>query len=214
MFADEAGCMEFARKPQASRYFIICTVHVEDCSIGTDLLELRRTLAWEGLNVDAEHFHASKDPESVRNRVYEPIERKSFRIDATLLEKSKVFPNVRANRFAFYKHAWYMHFRHCGRAIANGGDDLLIQAASIGTKRERHVFREAINEVAQQVLQGVRWQTTFWSASSDPCIQVADYCAWAIQRAYERGDKRRLQQIEHNLASCHDLYASSNDHFY
>jgi hypothetical protein len=25
---------------------------------------------------------------------------------------------------------------------------------------------------------------------SDPCLQVADYCTWAIQRKWERGDER------------------------
>jgi hypothetical protein len=94
------------------------------------------------------------------------------------------------------------------------GDALLIQAASIGTKRERHAFRSAINDVAQQTLHDVRWRTTFWSASSDPCLQVADYCAWAIQRGYERGDYRRLRQIERHVATCHDLYASSDRHYY
>lgn len=171
-------------------------------------------MAWRGLNADAEHFHASNDSEAVRDQVYEMLEGKTFRVDATLLEKSKVFPHVRTDRLVFYKHAWYVHFRHCGKAIAAPGEELLIQAASIGTKRERQAFRSAINDVAQQTLHDVRWRTTFWSASSDPCLQVADYCAWAIQRAYERGDHRRLRQIEQHVATCHDLYASSDQHYY
>ncbi|QWT19485.1 DUF3800 domain-containing protein [Bacillus sp. NP157] len=214
LFADEAGCMEFARKPHVSKYFLICTVNTEDCSIGTDMLELRRELAWKGINVDAKQFHATKDPEAVRSAVFELLAGKPFRVDATLLEKSKAYPSVRSDRFDFYRHAWYFHFRHCGRQIARPGDELLIQAASIGTKKERSAFRAAINDVAQQVLPDVRWETTFWSASSDPCLQVADYCAWAIQRAYERGDDRRLSQIAHNVVSCHDLYARSDVHYY
>lgn len=214
VFADEAGCMEFARKPHASKYFLLCTVSLDDCSLGTDLLELRRKLAWKGLNAEAEQFHATKDPESVRSEVYELLESKKFRIDATLLEKSKAFPHVRSERLAFYKHAWYFHFKHCGPKIAKAGDELLIHAASIGTNKERAAFRTAINDVAQQVLKGVQWQTTFWSASSDPCLQIADYCAWAIQRYHERGDDRRLKQIQHNLSTCYDLYAPGNKHYY
>ncbi|WP_157006421.1 DUF3800 domain-containing protein [Luteibacter yeojuensis] len=214
IFADEAGCMEFARKPHVSRYFVICTVHTDDCSLGAAILELRRKLAWQGMNLHAEQFHATKDPEAVRNAVYELLGASRFRVDATLLEKSKVFPGTRQDRFSFYKHAWYVHFRHCGPKISSPGDELLIQAASIGTHRERAVFRSAINDVAQQVLEGVTWRSTFWSASSDPRLQVADYCAWAIQRAFERGDDRRFNQIAGNIATCHDLYASSDEHFY
>lgn len=94
IFADEAGCMAFARKPHASKYFVLCTVHLDDCSLGTELLDLRRSLAWNGLNVEADQFHATKDPEAVRSQVYELLATKHFRIDATLLEKSKVFPSL------------------------------------------------------------------------------------------------------------------------
>jgi hypothetical protein len=206
--------MNFSRKNHASRYFLLCTVQLDDCALGTELLDLRRSLAWNGMNAEAEQFHATKDPEAVRSQVYELLSTKKFRIDATLLEKSKMHPEIRTNRFELYKHAWYVHFKHCGKDIAKTCDELLIQAASIGTNKERSAFRSAIQEVAEQVLVGIEWRTTFWSASSDPCLQIADYCAWAIQRAYERGDDRRLKQIEHNVASCYDLYALSDRHYY
>ena len=214
IFADEAGCMEFARKQNVSKYFLLCTVSLDDCSLGNDILNLRRQLAWRGLNVDAEQFHASKDPEEVRSEVFELLAGRRFRIDATLLEKTKVMPHVRPDKLAFYKHAWYFHFKHCGPRIARAGDEILIHAASIGTNKERAAFRSAVNNVAQQVLPGSRWQTTFWSSSSDPCLQIADYCAWAIQRAYERGDDRRLKQIQQNVRTCFDLYSQGNDHYY
>jgi hypothetical protein len=47
VFADEAGCFTFSRGANVSRYFILCTVVMDDCSIGNDLLELRRELVWK-----------------------------------------------------------------------------------------------------------------------------------------------------------------------
>jgi len=44
VFADEAGCFTFNREPNVSRYFILCTVVMDKCSVGTDLLDLRRRL--------------------------------------------------------------------------------------------------------------------------------------------------------------------------
>ncbi|MEN9873570.1 MAG: hypothetical protein RL186_467, partial [Pseudomonadota bacterium] len=42
IFADEAGCFAFNRNENVSRYFILCTVSMNNCDVGTDLLELRR----------------------------------------------------------------------------------------------------------------------------------------------------------------------------
>lgn len=46
MFADEAGDFEFSRKPNVSRYFVICTVTMNNCGIAHRLLDLRRELIW------------------------------------------------------------------------------------------------------------------------------------------------------------------------
>jgi hypothetical protein len=47
VFADEAGNFDFSSNPGASRYFILTTVTLSgDCSLGDDLMRLRRELAW------------------------------------------------------------------------------------------------------------------------------------------------------------------------
>ena len=68
IFADEAGDFEFARKPNVSRYFIVCVVRTDSCEIGDQLLNLRRELIWEKLPV-REYFHCSQDKQIVRDRV-------------------------------------------------------------------------------------------------------------------------------------------------
>jgi hypothetical protein len=45
VFADEAGNLDFSLHPGATKYFIIGTVTMDDCSVGHDLIELRRDLA-------------------------------------------------------------------------------------------------------------------------------------------------------------------------
>ena len=51
IFADEAGCFTFNRNPNVSRYFILCTIIMDECPVATDLFELRRRLAWEGFEL-------------------------------------------------------------------------------------------------------------------------------------------------------------------
>jgi hypothetical protein len=71
VFADEAGDFAFNRQG-GSRYFIIGSVTMEDCSIGADLLELRRQLALEDkLRQGYAEFHASEDRQAIRNAVFD-----------------------------------------------------------------------------------------------------------------------------------------------
>jgi len=68
VFGDEAGDLVF--KPPGngiSRYFMIGTVTIDDCSIGEKVLALRREFAWEGLYLD--QFHATSDRQCSRSRL-------------------------------------------------------------------------------------------------------------------------------------------------
>lgn len=213
IFTDEAGCMTFSRGANVSRYFLICTVQMDDYSLGTDVLALRRELAWNGIHLAADQFHATTDPEPVRDAMFGLLATKRFRVDATLLEKSKALPKLQ-NEQALYKHAWYFHFKEIGPRVMGSDKELMLHAASIGTKKKRTAFLGAINDVVQQSLPGTTHRCSFWPAQTDPCLQVADYCAWAIQRAWERGERKRLDQIADKVVTQYDLFRSGTKHYY
>lgn len=214
VFADEAGCPVFSRTKGASKYFILCTLVCDHANHGNELLALRRQLAWEGLHLDADQFHATEDPEIIRQRVYALLAGLKLNADVTIFEKSKAHPNKYHTQEGFYKFAWYFHFKHVARNRIVPGEDVLIQAASIGTKKGRILFRNALNDVVQQVLPTSKWQTTFWSSSSDPCLQMADYIAWAVQRKYERSDNRHYALIAHHIRSEFDIFQDSKTHYF
>lgn len=213
VFADEAGDAEFSRKANVSRYFIVCTVSMDDCSIAAKLLELRRDLAREGMEL-GDYFHASEDKQPVRDRVFELIQGADIVIDATILEKSKAQPQTHPSFHRFYQYGWFYHFRNICPRILNGHDDVMIAAASIGTKRDKAHFRAAINDVAQQTAKAGRITTDFLSCAADPCLQVADYCAWAIQRKWERSDARSYDLITGKIIREYDLWKAGTVHYY
>lgn len=182
IFADEAGNFGFrpANRAQGiSRYFIPTTVTLNDCAIGHALLDLRRELAWEGLPLKP-HFHATDERQVMRDRVFAFLQDREFRVDATIFEKAKVEPRLHGAQF--YEEAWYCHLQYVTPRVTAGSDELLVVGASLGVKHKLQDPHSAIAGVVGKVTPTPRFKIAYWSAGSDPCLQVADYCCWAIQR--------------------------------
>jgi hypothetical protein len=213
LFADEAGCFTFNRGQNVSKYFILCTVSMDDCSLASDLLDLRRRLAWDDKPL-GEYFHASEDKQDIRDAVYETILKKPFNVQATIMEKSKAQPKVRETKERFYKTGWYFHFKYgAGKEIAK--EDLaLVATACLGTRREQAAFKEAVDDVMRQTVKAAKWKTDFMPCAADPCLQVADYCAWAIMRKWERGDPRSYDMIKDRVTYEYDVWEKGTDHHY
>lgn len=214
VFADEAGCFTFSRGPNISRYYIVCTVTMPSCDIAHELLQLRRDLTWKKQPV-ANFFHASTDKQVIRDAVYELLKGHTFRVQATIMEKSKALPRIRPTKHRFYQYGWLYHFKHSlAQHLNNPEDEYLITTASVGTKKGQAVFTNAVNDVVQQHLKRENWRTSFLPCSNDPCLQVADYCTWAIQRKWERGDTKSYDLIKDRITYEFDLWAHGTQHHY
>lgn len=205
MFADEAGNFDFSEGPSASRYFILTTVTMEDCAVGEAMLALRRDLAMKGVHLPSGYFHAAEDEQAVRDQVFALLAGHEFRVDAVILKKANVVDRLRRNNVRFYKTAWWLHFKHVAPLIATPGDELLVVAATLGTRKKQELFRSAVNDVADQVVSA-DFKVGAWSAASDPCLQVADYCSWAIQRKWERKDARSHALIAPKIQTEYGMF--------
>jgi len=213
IFTDEAGCFTFNRDQNVSRYFILCTVLMDSCDIAADLLALRRTLAWEDAEL-GEYFHATTDKQAIRDRVYQTITNRPFTIQATIMEKSKAQPHVCADKPTFYKYGYYYHFKHGISRLLTSDSETLVTTASLGQRREKAAFEEAVSSVMKQTQKSSAWKTDFMPCHADPCLQVADYCAWAIQRKWEKQDERSYNLIKDRITYEYDLWAHGDKHHY
>ena len=217
IFSDESGCFTFNER--GSRYFIVCTIMLPDCNIGNGLLDLRREFIMQGLEV-GEEFHASQDKPEVKKEVYNYISLQDFRIDATLLEKRKAPPEITNRDDMFYKTAWYHHFNYVGPILLHNKKEALIIPASIGTQRKKAAFKNAVNEVVEQVVNqkltsdNFSWKLFFPQSISDPCLQIADYCAWAIQRKWARGKRGYYEIIQDKISTEYDLWGRITRTYY
>jgi hypothetical protein len=213
IFADEAGCFTFKRQVGASIYFILCSVCMDECSITGPLLNLRRRLIASG-EQDRDKLHATTDSYGVREEVYSILSAGDFTIDATILEKPKAHPRIREDHPTFYRYAWFYHFKHVGPKRCLADRRTLITAAALGNRKSKARFKEAVNNVAQQLIPRDRWEVSFLESSQEPGLWVADYCAWAIQRKWERGDDEAYKRIQNKIATEFDLWRSGNVLYY
>ena len=213
VFADEAGNFDFSRKTHATKYFILTTLTARDCSVGDALAGLRRDMSWEGYDLPR-GFHAMHDPRPRKARVYAAMDPLKFRVDSTILEKAKAMPKIRPTEDRFYKYAWYLHLKYVATKIATPSDELHVVAASIETKAKRHVFHEAIDDVVSQVSPSVTFKTAFWDASSDPCLQAADYACWAVGRKWEHGDPTYATLLGAKLRTEFDVFQRGTTLYY
>ena len=206
LFADEAGNFDFSRQPGASRFFILTTVALpaDADALASALRALRFDLAWEGVDFRRE-FHATDDTQAVRDRVFAVLAAHDFRVDATILEKPKARPAIRSSEARFYRTAWAFHLRNVLPDLLPFEAELHVIAASVGTGKKRREFLRGVEQAVTDATSA-QARVAFWPAATDICLQAADYCAWAIQRKWERGDEGAYALIRHKIAWEHDLF--------
>jgi hypothetical protein len=159
-------------------------------------------------------FHATSDRQWVRDEVFNLLGRHEFQVDATILEKSKAQPQTRTSDATFYQYAWYYHAKHYLPKNFRHGDTALISAAALETKSGKAAFKNAFNNAIQQTGGHLEIVTAFPLSAHDPCLQAADYCAWALQRKWEYGDDRSYKLIEGKINSEYDLWKWGSIEFY
>jgi hypothetical protein len=109
--------------------------------------------------------------------------------------------------------AWYLHFKHLARSMSRA-ERLFVAASSLGTKKACGALHTAVDEVVQQLSPCKSHRVAFWPAESDPCLQIADYCTWAIQRKWERGDDRAHALISLKIRSEFDVWRVGEVNYY
>jgi hypothetical protein len=217
VFGDEAGNLKF--NPKASPYFILTTVTLADCSIADPLLTLRRKLAWDGVDTHPE-FHATEERQAVRDRVFDVIETLDFQIDSTVFEKRKAMPRIRPSEADFYQFAWFYHLKYLAYRFNQPNVRLLVVPATLaGRGKKQTAFSNAVQSVVWQVAYLADARCSFWMARSDPCLWLADYCSWAMQRKYEhtwlgQPDTRSYDRIQPKIRSEFAIFSGGNTYYY
>lgn len=159
-------------------------------------------------------FHATDDDWPTRNQVLKVIQQHDIRIDTTILEKRKAQPHVRHTNERFYKTAWWLHFKHIAPQIVPRMGELFVIGATIGSKKKKKLFSSAVDDVVSQVSPTTQWRTAGLEAVSDPCLQIADYCCWAVNRKWEQGKDDVLKKLAPQVRTEFDAWRVGSTYYY
>ena len=206
IYGDEAGNFSFSEREGASTYFIVTTVTMTENVIAHRLLNLRQELMWSGVRL-ASGFHAYQDTWPVRTAVLREIAASGLRIDSTIIPKARVGANLRRSNLLIWQFAWLTHLQRVVPRVTRRADDLMVVAASIRTQMRADAVDAGLHDIVGQV-RAERSVAHVVNANSDMAVQAADYCGWAIQRKWERGDFRAHGVIRHLIGSEQVLFES------
>ena len=204
LFLDESGDLVFA--PKGTRYFTIASISLDECQVGNDLIELRRNLARQHIDI-FDQFHATEDEQLVRGHVFNCISQRQFRLDVTVLDKTQADDHLRQDPERLYRLAVYSHLRHIIRLVCSEEEEALVVCAAIGTKRQMRARLSHLRYVVREVgPPHAAIGSALWRAAAEPCLQVADYCCWAVHRKWERNDTRSYDLIANRIESEYELF--------
>ncbi|WP_176554616.1 DUF3800 domain-containing protein [Georgenia sp. 311] len=218
LFADESGNFDFRDHQQykgASRYFAVGTLCMDDPqqveALNADLFRLRENLAERGTH-QIDSFHASEDPNEVRNEVFKVLSSYDFRVDVTILEKAKAQPRLYRTDDRFYQYAWFYHLRFLAtwKRLFPPASELRVVTAAIGQNRK---MKKAMNTAVESVVDqctpvDLDCQVRVRQTQSDFCLQAVDYALWAVMRKFERSDPYWVDTyLAGQVASAYDLFA-------
>jgi hypothetical protein len=198
IWGDESGDLDFTTL-FASRYFVTACLVTSDRHLAHDLLKLRQRLAVAGNDIP-EGLHANAYPE-IREDVFRSLADRPIEAYVSTYEKSAVETHLKRDPNSFYTMAWYTHLRAVLKRVADPSSDHhpFIGIASHGTESQRAGRIKAIRRAVNKVLPEAKSTFAFWPALSHPCLQAADYYAWAIQRRTEGGDDSSFRLVEHQV---------------
>ena len=213
----------------AHRFFMLGMVRCDnDEEIGSTLSALRRDLMGHALYASipsmqpeagktARAFHAKDDHSEIRAKVMELLLRLDFKFSA-VVKDMRVVRRYVMDRNRMHAHYHYhpnelydLTVRMLFKERLHKEDRCRIVFARRGRSDRTKALQEQLSETRRKFLGGKQTdgETVLqvspaypWEA---PCLQVADYCLWALQRCYERHEARFINALWPKVSLIHDV---------
>lgn len=221
-YLDEAGDFNFS--PTGSRYYIYTALVSDDpLPLNDEMLEAKYTLVLNNIPFSKSHqgndyFHATEDAPLTRRICYGAIVEHldDFRVYSVIVQKNKVTPDARERR-AFYSKLMgrLLDDVIAGEEIADNYTHVSVLTDRIPVQKKSSAIIGPVKGKLKSLLgEDVGYSLAPMESRSDFGLQAADYCSWAIYRAWTNDDLRHRNLIAGCVRSERDLLASCDEEYY
>lgn len=214
IFIDEAGNFDFT--PKGTKYYIIGSLSKRRPFIAyNDLIKLKYDEIENGLEI--EYFHATEDKQPVRDKVFNIINQnlEGCSFVATIISKNKTNPSIRSEEKIYSKLLGYNIKKALENADTNTIKEVIIFTDTLPVSKNRKAVQKTIKTTLSEMLpDGIRYRIYHHASKSNLDLQITDYITWAIQRKWEREDKRSYEIISPIIFSEKDLFQKGTTVYY
>lgn len=197
---DESGDLNFS--PRGSRYYLFAAVWTYNpLPLAIQLQLLRFRLLKQGSNI--EKFHASSDHRRIRQLVISKMLSSSdWKFAAVVVQKNRVPPKDREHLGSFYSRFATMPLSLVLRGpIREHAHNVLVYTDRFPEQCNRELTEKAIKIACRAELpSGFPFHVYHHASASNLWLQIADYCAYAIARKWEKGDLSLYTLLQRHLA--------------
>lgn len=213
----------------AQQFFMLGMVRcADDKAVGTALNRLRKDLLENPLYASipsmqpearktARAFHAKDDHPEVRAKVFELLAGLDFKVYAVIKDMRVVRSYVqnRNRMHAEYRYTpnelYDLTVRMLFKQRLHTHDGYHITFARRGKSDRTRTLRNELEKTRQCYLEEqkknhdpeIEIRPAYpWE---EPCLQVTDYCLWALQRCYERNEARFIRSLWSKMSLIHDV---------
>jgi hypothetical protein len=206
-------------QPGCSRFFVLGKIDVADPDgLAAQLAELRRALLadpyFAGVpsmaptqRKTARLLHAKDDLPEVRREVFKLLVNSDFRFYAVVRDKRVIAQKVLEHnqRKPAYRYKPNQLYDRCIPLLfqerLHKETAYRIVFARRGSSDRTDAFARGLQTARERLRQkrGIESSAPIEVVPSDPatviCLQAVDYCLWAVQRCFERGEHRYLNLL-------------------
>lgn len=154
-------------------------------------------------------FHAKDDCPEVRYKVFKLLKELPFSCNIVVARKTKkVFNNYSGNTQELYDSL----ITHLFKKVLQLSNNNYIYIATRGSRKRQQPLEEAIHnsllytEAKLQHPIDSTQKILPQTPSGETCLQIVDYCNWAIQRAFTKNEMRYYNYLKEKFGLIVDLY--------
>lgn len=216
LFLDESGNFDFS--VNGTKYLILTSVSMRRHFPAIAGLDAYRYDCLEE-GTDIEYFHCASDKWPVRNAVFELIaaELDAMRIDCLVAEKRKARPELREGD-SLRVYPWMLGYfmrRLVDEERRAGTQRLIAITDFIPHARKRKAIEKHVKSATSRLqVPGIQYRLLHHASRSHLGLQVADYCSWAIQRKWEKGEFDCYNRIRSAIRIEFDIFRNGTEYYY